>query len=853
MVNPGSKKSHSKNITERKKAEKELKQQYYFEKAQELGKIGTWELDLIQNKLVWTDENCRIFGVPEGTVVNYEIFLSIVHPDDREYVDREWKAALERKPYDIEHRIVVDGKTKWVREKAEVEYDEHGNAASAIGFTQDITERKQMEGKLQFLSHITEQVADSVITTNLNYEITWVNQAFQKLYGYSQEEVLGRIPDFLNAEPNSKEIQNDVYETISSGKVWRNEALNRKKDGSTFPCEFMVFPLLDEQGNTLAYASHQRDITERKKTEELLHKSEHKYRTLVEANPYGIQEINTYGIITYTNPAYQKMLGYTEQELLGKSILDLIEPESRQDELRDFLSILVKEHPQPTTYEQKNRTKDNRIIDMAVDWNYNRDNEGCVVGFTSVITDITKRKKTEKTLRLTQFSVDNSTDAVYWMGPDARLIYVNNAAVEALGYSEEELLTMTVHDIGPEFPAEVWPAHWAELKEKKSFVIQTIHQRKDESTFPVEITVNFIQFGDREINCAIARDITERKKAEEKLQQESLMRKTILDHLPCIAMILKKGTREIVVSNEAAKKMGAVPGKTCYQICAQRDDPCPWCRAPEVWATNEPRRIEVSYEDTYYEGIWVPLTEELYVHYIFDISDRKRAELKIVENRQQLKSLASQLSITEERERRRIATELHDQIGQSLVFSKIKLDELHQSATSSELTKALDEICNNIGQIIQDTKTLTFDLSSPILNEIGLEAAISDWLDVQIEAKHGIETEFVDDGQQKPLDDDIQALLFRNVRELLVNVIKHAKANKVKVSISRVEEQIHIDVEDDGKGFDSVKVASGATEETKFGLFSIRERLEHLGGSFEIDSKPGSGSKFLMTAPIKQT
>ena len=120
-----------------------------------------------------------------------------------------------------------------------------------------------------------------------------------------------------------------------------------------------------------------------------------------------------------------------------------------------------------------------------------------------------ERKQAEEKLQLTQFSVDNSTDAVYWMGPDAKFIYANYAAVEALGYSKEELFTMTVHDIDPEFPVDIWPAHWAELKEKKSFVIQTIHQRKDESTFPVEITVNFIQFGNREINCAIARDITD--------------------------------------------------------------------------------------------------------------------------------------------------------------------------------------------------------------------------------------------------------------------------------------------------------------------------------------------------------
>jgi PAS domain S-box-containing protein len=136
-------------LTERKRVEEQIKQQqYYLEKAQELGRIGTWELDLVKNRLYWTDENCRIFGVPAKSVVDYEIFIEKVHPDDREYVNREWISALDGKPYDIEHRLVVDGVTRWVREKADVEFDKERTAIRAVGFTQDITERKQMDEEL---------------------------------------------------------------------------------------------------------------------------------------------------------------------------------------------------------------------------------------------------------------------------------------------------------------------------------------------------------------------------------------------------------------------------------------------------------------------------------------------------------------------------------------------------------------------------------------------------------------------------------------------------------------------------------------------------------------------------------
>jgi signal transduction histidine kinase len=133
----------------RKLAEDKMRhQQYYFEKAQEIGAIGTWELDVVQNTLIWTDQNYRNFGVPIGTPLTYETFLNQVHPDDRDYVNKEWMAAIGGKPYDIEHRLIINGDIRWVREKADVVFDEDGSGIYAIGFTQDITSHKQIENEL---------------------------------------------------------------------------------------------------------------------------------------------------------------------------------------------------------------------------------------------------------------------------------------------------------------------------------------------------------------------------------------------------------------------------------------------------------------------------------------------------------------------------------------------------------------------------------------------------------------------------------------------------------------------------------------------------------------------------------
>ncbi|MDD5388515.1 MAG: PAS domain S-box protein [Gallionellaceae bacterium] len=135
--------------TERRKIELALRDsQADLNRAQAVGQIGSWRLDLERNELRWSDENHRIFGIPKGTPLTYESFLTIVHPEDRDYVDRMWRAALRGAPYDIEHRLVVNGEVKWVREKAELEFDATGSLLSGFGTTQDITELKSAERAL---------------------------------------------------------------------------------------------------------------------------------------------------------------------------------------------------------------------------------------------------------------------------------------------------------------------------------------------------------------------------------------------------------------------------------------------------------------------------------------------------------------------------------------------------------------------------------------------------------------------------------------------------------------------------------------------------------------------------------
>ncbi len=235
-----------------------------------------------------------------------------------------------------------------------------------------------------------------------------------------------------------------------------------------------------------------------------------------------------------------------------------------------------------------------------------------------------------------------------------------------------------------------------------------------------------------------------------------------------------------------------------------------------------------------------------------EIGVRQRAESQVAGYQDDLRSLASSLSLAEERERRRLSVYLHDQIGHTLALANIKLEELQKSlpGQSPGSPRAdLEKIGGLLEQAIRDTHSLTFKISSPILYELGLEAAL-EWLTEQTQEDHGISARFLADGESVALDDDVRVLLFQAVSELLVNVVKHAQARNVEVSMRRQDETLKVEVGDDGVGFQPPQTEPRRRERCGFGLFSIRERLRPYGGTLEVQSAPGAGTHIILTVPL---
>ena len=229
---------------------------------------------------------------------------------------------------------------------------------------------------------------------------------------------------------------------------------------------------------------------------------------------------------------------------------------------------------------------------------------------------------------------------------------------------------------------------------------------------------------------------------------------------------------------------------------------------------------------------------------VADVIELREAERELAAYQDRLRSLASQLAITEERQRRDIATYLHDHIGQELALIKLRLEGLRGSAREPEQNRVLDQVCELAADVLRNTRTLTFEVSPPILHELGLAPAL-EWLADHMRSRHGLPVD-VEAERVTAIDDDTKVLVFRSANELLNNVVRHAQASRAVIRARSDARAIRVEVEDDGVGFDPQKVAS----DRSFGLFSIRERLAAVGGELELVSAPGRGTRATIQAPL---
>ncbi len=321
-----------KDISERKQIEKILEQQRYFiDKAQEMALIGAWTLEIQDNKLFWSEETYKIFGVPANAELTYEIFINCVHPDDRIYVDKEWHNALLHHSYDIEHRIIVNDEVGWVREKAEFELNEKDECIRAVGFVQDITGYKTIENELKeseqkFYKLFKASPAGMVITTVTEGTVYDMNESFSRITGYSREESIGHtsvdLGFWLNPEDRSK-----ATDLLHKYGKFRQEIFEYQNKSGEICSGLMSAEIIEIQSEKFIFTTLE-DITDRKKIEMALIQSEEKFRQFFKNQPTYCYIVSPDGMILDINKSALYVLGYDRNEIIGKPLNTIYAKES---------------------------------------------------------------------------------------------------------------------------------------------------------------------------------------------------------------------------------------------------------------------------------------------------------------------------------------------------------------------------------------------------------------------------------------------------------------------------------------------------------------------------------------------
>ncbi|MCU7924191.1 MAG: PAS domain S-box protein, partial [Candidatus Thiodiazotropha sp. (ex Dulcina madagascariensis)] len=249
------------------------------------------------------------------------------------------------------------------------------------------------------LSEIVEQSVDAILLTDTEFRITYINEAFHKLYGYTLDDLRGKKPELLNGEANAEAIHPQIYQRLRAGRQVNRELLNRRKDGTLFVCQHQISPLKDDHGKVIAYMSSQRDVSERVEGEKALRLSEEKYRQIVETAHEGIWVIDAQGETQFVNPRMAVMLGHTEEEMLGRHLFSFMDEQGRAIAEK---KLVARQQGESERHDFRFLRKDGSELWVSLTADSLYDDDGEYAGAMALVSDISEARRLQQALISTQ-------------------------------------------------------------------------------------------------------------------------------------------------------------------------------------------------------------------------------------------------------------------------------------------------------------------------------------------------------------------------------------------------------------------------------------------------------------------
>ena len=547
------------DITEEKRAKAQLQKEQtrvkeYISEVKQSEEKYKLLYDNLSDGLIQTDVRgtitlcspraAEIFGTTPDDVVGTTIW-GLIHLDDRERIIHQFRNSLEQR------ETVLGGfDVKGVRrDRSEFYYHvtntilmENDKPAGYQSLIRDITHLKETEEALRQsetkLRNIFEESPMGIDVFDASGNLIEANKACLDIYGVAS---IDDLRDFnLFDDPNLGE---EVKERIRNGETIRTEVLfdfdkvrdlhlyKTTKTGVENIGGVIASLGRDSDGLPIGFIAQMQNITKRKKAERALKESEARFRSVFESAAIGMTIVDSDDHLIDANRAYQELLGYELDELRDMLTADFTHSEDVLVDAHLFAEILEGKR-ESYRMEKRYFRKDGTPIYVSLSVTSIRDSSDQLKYVVGMTEDITSRKQTEKELLLSNFAVERSTDTVLRILPDGGITYANQAACLSLGYSKDELLQMTIFDIDSEIEPDTWVGEWPEFKKKGSLMKQSVHKTKDAEFFQVEINANYVNIDGEEYNFAFARDISERKQAQEILAQSEKRKDSMIRAAP---------------------------------------------------------------------------------------------------------------------------------------------------------------------------------------------------------------------------------------------------------------------------------------------------------------------------------
>ncbi len=769
-------------------------------------------------------------------------------------------------------------------------------AAGALAFFATLYNRRRTQETLRETSRqaeakfeaLAENAQDAIVSADSRGNIIYFNKAAQCSFGYEANEVLGKPLTLLmpkrSGDPHLQGMTPFIAgeEPYSVGKMM--EAIGKKKNGLEFPVELSLGSWTT-QGEKFVTAIF-RDVTDQKQIVEAMTAQRTFLRQVIDIEPDFIFAKDRQGRFTLVNQAVADAFGTTVQQLIGKTDADL-NPNAQEVEFFRQVDLQVMDTLQERFIPEE------RITDAQGKIRWLQTVKRPIIGedgrATLILgssTDITHRKLVEEHI------LDNQKQ--YAMATAAGGVSVWALDAETGDLRTDPVLSAQLRiEVAESYPRDFWlkyihPEDLERLLKNEQRMLDASTPRDEEgNTIMPEIEFRGLRsdgsviwfFGrgtlirdkDGKPLRAIGTctDITARKQAEAALHEseERLARTETFSLVMATHVDLEGRWRKVppTLCQLLFYTEEELLGHRFHEVTHPDDIEADWSQCLRL-IRGEIKSFDLEKRYIRKDGgvVWVYINcsvvadaQDKPVHfltYIRDITNRKLNEKKLREYQESLRQLAYDLNTTEERERKRFAADLHDHIGQSLVLAKLELGRLGEltNPLDENVSSSIERLDDTIDQAIHETRLLTQDLSPQVLYTFGFDAAL-EWLAENMQERYDLVCHIEGGKQPSPLSGDAAIVAFQTVRELLINIVKHAGVKEAHLYVTQRENVVAIHVEDQGKGFVPEDLDLPRSHGGGFGLFSIRERLSLLGGRLAINSSPGRGTSAQVVIPVSVT